>query len=138
MGGSNWGELFRGGLTVEQMGPVVSRVGNFVEVAGKSLGWVGVGTGVGQTVEAFYKGDEGRGLYGVGTTALGLGAMFAPPPINLACGSAALAMGGAELLYDKVPAVRDFVDGGVDVIEGTVGAVGDGVSATWDAVTDLF
>jgi len=135
--GRNWGDLWRGGLTAEQMGPTLSRVGWVVEKAGKSLGRFGLGLGGLQIAADILDHNIDRAAYHGVTTALGTLTAL-PPPAGLACGTAALALTAGELLYDNVPAVKDFVDGGVDAVSEVADDVGDAVEDGWDAIAGIF
>lgn len=95
------------------------------------LGPIGLGVSALQLGHAIAYGDTGDIVSSGVNTALAAGALFAPPPINIACGVGSLVM--------MIPGVSDFVgDVGEDVV-GVVKDVGDaiadGASKAWDAIT---
>ena len=79
-------------------GAVVGKVG--------VLGPISVGIGVYSTVDDITKGDYGKAAHDGVETALTAGALLAPPPADLVCGGAALAMAA----YDNIPVVHEVVD----------------------------
>lgn len=136
--GGNWGRLVSGGLAVEEMSPVVARLSQGAGLVGKALGPLGLGLGVRSSATELRDGNVDRGSYQAVATVLGGVATFAPPPVGLACGSAALAMAAGELLYDNVPAVQDFVDAGVDSVADVTEGLAGVASGAGHAVLDLL
>jgi uncharacterized protein YukE len=110
-----------------------SRAGELVGKYGV-LGPVGIGLSAAQLGVSIAEGDT-KGIIenGLGT-GLAAGAVFAPPPIDIACGVAGLGLAA----YQNIPAVHDAVnavgEGVADVAEG----IGDAASDAWDSVTSIF
>lgn len=127
-----WGMNGLSGLFVE--GGAASRfVGRF-----GVLGPIGVGLSAASAVSNLAQGNYGdAALDGVGT-ALGMGALLAPPPANLVCGVAGLGLAA----YQNIPWVHDTVNavgsGIADVATDVGGAIGEAASDTWDTVTGWF
>ncbi|TQM64119.1 WXG100 family type VII secretion target [Humibacillus xanthopallidus] len=106
-----------------------SRAGTLVGKYGV-LGPIGIGISGAQLATSIVEGDT-RGIIenGLGT-GLAVGAVFAPPPINVACGIAGLGLAA----YQNIPAVHDAVDavgeGIADVAEG----IGDAAADAWNSI----
>lgn len=106
-----------------------SRAGALVGKYGV-LGPIGIGISGAQLATSIVEGDT-RGIIenGLGT-GLAVGAVFAPPPINVACGIAGLGLAA----YQNIPAVHDAVDavgeGIADVAEG----IGDAAADAWNSI----
>lgn len=92
------------------LGPLLfsegSKVGSLVGKAGV-LGPISIGVGVIGVGVDIAHGDTQAAVHDGVATALTAGAVFAPPPVDLVCGGAALAMAA----YDNIPAVHHLVDG---------------------------
>ena len=103
-----------------------SRAGELVGKVGV-LGPISVGLGVYSTADDLAQGHYGAAAHDGVETALTAGALLAPPPADLVCGGAVLAMAA----YDNIPVVHDVVD-----------AVGSGIknaaSSTWHAISSWF
>ncbi len=110
-----------------------SSAGNFVGKFGV-LGPVGIGLSAAQLGVSIAKGDTAGIIENGLGTGLAAGAVFAPPPVNIACGVAGLGLAA----YQNIPAVHDAVnavgEGIADVAEG----IGDAASDAWDSVTSIF
>ena len=97
-----------------------SRAGSLVGKFGV-LGPIAIGISGAQLATSIVEGDT-RGIIenGLGT-GLAVGAVFAPPPINVACGIAGLGLAA----YQNIPAVHDAVD-----------AVGEGIGDVAEGIGD--
>lgn len=110
-----------------------SAAGNAVGKFGV-LGPVGIGLSAAQLGVSIAEGDtEGIITNGL-STGLAAGAVFAPPPVNIACGVAGLGVAA----YQNIPAVHDAVNAVGEGIADVAGDIGDAASDTWDSVTSLF
>ena len=98
------------------------------------LGPVGIGLSAAQLGVSIAHGDtEGIITNGL-STGLAAGAVFAPPPINIACGVAGLGVAA----YQNIPAVHDAVNAVGEGIADAADDIGDAASDAWDSVTSLF
>lgn len=98
------------------------------------LGPVGIGLSAAQLGVSIAEGDtEGIITNGL-STGLAAGAVFAPPPINIACGVAGLGVAA----YQNIPAVHDAVNAVGEGIADVAGDIGDAASDAWDSVTSIF
>lgn len=110
-----------------------SAAGNAVGKFGV-LGPVGIGLSAAQLGVSIAEGDtEGIITNGL-STGLAAGAVFAPPPINIACGVAGLGVAA----YQNIPAVHDAVNAVGEGIADVAGDIGDAASDAWDSVTSIF
>ncbi|MDN5766650.1 MAG: WXG100 family type VII secretion target [Humibacillus sp.] len=110
-----------------------SQVGSFVGKFGV-LGPVGIGLSAAALGTSIVQGDT-RGIIenGLGT-GLAAGAVFAPPPINVACGIAGLGL----VAYQNIPAVHETVDAIGEGIADVASGIGDAASDAWSSVTSIF
>ena len=98
------------------------------------LGPVGIGLSAAQLGVSIAEGDtEGIITNGL-STGLAAGAVFAPPPINIACGVAGLGVAA----YQNIPAVHDAVNAVGEGVADVAGDIGDAASDAWDSVTSIF
>ena len=110
-----------------------SAAGNAVGKFGV-LGPVGIGLSAAQLGVSIAEGDtEGIITNGL-STGLAAGAVFAPPPVNIACGVAGLGVAA----YQNIPAVHDAVNAVGEGIADVAGDIGDAASDAWDSVTSIF
>lgn len=123
-----WNMNGLGGLFAEG-----SRAGSFVGKFGV-LGPIGIGVSGLATIDSIVHGDTRGAIENGLGTALMTGAVFAPPPANIACGIAGLGLAA----YQNIPAVHETVDaigeGVADVAEG----IGDAAKGAWDTVSGWF
>jgi uncharacterized protein YukE len=102
-----------------------------LKMAGKTLGFVGVGVGAFDTFEDFKDGHAWRGVFDGAATGLGVAALVTPPPVDIVCGGASAVIGIGELAYDhrqdieKVTGALD--DGARDLASSAAGEV----SSVW-------
>ena len=99
-----------------------SSAGKFVGKFGV-LGPVGIGLSTAQLGVSIAEGDTAGIIENGLGTGLAVGAVFAPPPVNIACGVAGLGLAA----YQNIPAVQDAVN-----------AVGDGIADVADGVGDAL
>jgi len=106
-----------------------SRAGSLVGKFGV-LGPVAIGISGAQLATSIVEGDT-RGIIenGLGT-GLAVGAVFAPPPINVACGIAGLGLAA----YQNIPAVHDAVDAVGEGIGDVAEGIGDAASDAWNSI----
>ncbi len=110
-----------------------SSAGKFVGKFGV-LGPVGIGLSTAQLGVSIAEGDTAGIIENGLGTGLAVGAVFAPPPVNIACGVAGLGLAA----YQNIPAVHDAVNAVGDGIADVADDVGDAASDAWDSVTSLF
>ena len=106
-----------------------SRAGSLVGKYGV-LGPIGIGISGAQLATSIVEGDT-RGIIenGLGT-GLAVGAVFAPPPINVACGIAGLGLAA----YQNIPAVHDAVDAVGEGIGDVAEGIGDAAADAWNSI----
>ncbi|WP_404392042.1 WXG100 family type VII secretion target [Humibacillus xanthopallidus] len=106
-----------------------SRAGSLVGKFGV-LGPIGIGISGAQLATSIVEGDT-RGIIenGLGT-GLAVGAVFAPPPINVACGIAGLGLAA----YQNIPAVHDAVDAVGEGIGDVAEGIGDAAADAWNSI----
>ena len=106
-----------------------SRAGSFVGKFGV-LGPIAIGISGAQLATSIVEGDT-RGIIenGLGT-GLAVGAVFAPPPINVACGIAGLGLAA----YQNIPAVHDAVDAVGEGIGDVAEGIGDAAADAWNSI----
>jgi len=110
-----------------------SKAGSLVGKYGV-LGPVGIGLSAVQLGQSIAEGDtEGIITNGL-STGLAAGAVFAPPPINIACGVAGLGVAA----YQNIPAVHDAVNAVGEGVADVADDIGDAASDAWDSVTSIF
>lgn len=110
-----------------------SAAGNAVGKFGV-LGPVGIGLSAAQLGVSIAKGDTEGIITNSLSTGLAAGAVFAPPPVNIACGVAGLGVAA----YQNIPAVHDAVNAVGEGIADVAGDIGDAASDAWDSVTSIF
>lgn len=110
-----------------------SAAGNAVGKLGV-LGPIGIGLSAAQLGVSIAEGDtEGIITNGL-STGLAAGAVFAPPPVNIACGLAGLGVAA----YQNIPAVHDAVNAVGEGVADVAEDIGDAASDAWDSVTSIF
>lgn len=114
---------------------------NFGATASKYLGWAGVGFNAIALGQEIAEGDVGGAVWAGAKTAIGVGALVAPPPANLVFAGVGAAIGIGEFVYqnwdtitDVAGAVGDFAG---DVVSAGVDFAGDVVDAGLDFAGDV-
>lgn len=84
-----------------------------LKMAGRALGFVGVGVGAFDTYEDIKDGHGGRAVFDGAATGLGVAALVTPPPIDIVCGGASAMIGIGELAYDH----RQDIENGIGALD---------------------
>ena len=98
------------------------------------LGPVGIGLSAAQLGVSIAHGDTAGIIENGLGTGLAAGAVFAPPPVNIACGVAGLGLAA----YQNIPAVHDAVNAVGEGVADVAEDIGDAASDAWDSVTSIF
>jgi hypothetical protein len=114
---------------------------SFGSTAGKAFGWIGVGLNGVDTVTAIADGDVGGAIWSGAKTAIGVGALLAPPPANLVFAGVGAGIAIGEFAYehwDQITAVANTVaDGAVDLAHGVADVASDVASGVADVASDV-
>lgn len=95
------------------------------------LGGIGIALdGIG-TVSALSRGEWGEAIWSGAKTALSVAAVFAPPPVNLACGAVRAAIGIGEFVHENWDTISNVAGNVGNAIGGFVGGVAETVGKLW-------